>query len=57
MDTLIYKTISANVKTVNKHWVLIDADSVPLGRVASIVAIYIRGKHKTNFTPQGKCPC
>ena len=55
MDTLSYKTISANAKTVDKHWVLVDADSVPLGRVASVVAIHIRGKHKTNYTPHVDC--
>ena len=54
VDTLSYKTISANAKTVDKQWVLVDADSVP-GRVASIVAIYIRGKHKTNYTPHVDC--
>ena len=55
MDTLNYKTISANANTVDKQWILIDADSVPLGRVASIVAIHIRGKLKTNFTPHVDC--
>ena len=55
VDTLSYKTISANAKTVDKHWVLVDADSVPLGRVASVVALHIRGKHKTNFTPHVDC--
>ena len=55
MDTLKYKTISANANTVDKQWILIDADSVPLGRVASIVAIHIRGKLKTNFTPHVDC--
>jgi large subunit ribosomal protein L13 len=55
VDTLSYKTISANAKTVDKKWVLVDADRVPLGRIASIVAIHIRGKHKTNFTPHVDC--
>ena len=55
VDTLNYKTISANANTVDKQWILIDADSVPLGRVASIVALHIRGKHKTNFTPHVDC--
>ena len=55
VDTLSYKTISANAYNVDKQWILIDADSVPLGRVASIVAIHIRGKHKTNFTPHVDC--
>ncbi len=51
MDTLSYKTISANAATVTKNWILVDAKNEPLGRVASRVANLIRGKHKTNFTP------
>ena len=50
-----YKTISANSKTVNKEWVLVDAAKLPLGRTASIVATLLRGKHKTNFTPHVDC--
>lgn len=50
-----YKTISANKKTVNKEWVLVDAAQLPLGRTASIVASLLRGKHKTNFTPHVDC--
>ena len=55
MNTLSYKTISANVNTVNKQWVVIDAANVSLGRVASVIAIHLRGKHKTNFTPHVDC--
>lgn len=55
MDALSYKTISANSATVNKNWVLIDAENETLGRLASKVAILIRGKHKTNFTPHVDC--
>ena len=55
MDTLSYKTISANAATVNKNWILVDAQNEPLGRVASKVASLIRGKHKTNFTPHVDC--
>ena len=55
MDRTSYKTISANSKTVDKRWVLVDADRIPLGRVASIVALHIRGKHKTNYTPHIDC--
>ena len=51
MDTLSYKTISANKSTVNKLWVLVDAEGQTLGRLASKVAILLRGKHKPNFTP------
>lgn len=55
MDALSYKTISANSATVNKNWVLIDAENETLGRLASKVAILIRGKHKTNYTPHVDC--
>jgi large subunit ribosomal protein L13 len=51
MDTLSYKTVSANKATVNKEWVLIDAENEILGRLASKVAFILRGKHKANFTP------
>ncbi|PCJ28534.1 MAG: 50S ribosomal protein L13 [Flavobacteriales bacterium] len=55
MDTLSYKTVSANTATVDKNWVLIDAQNEPLGRLASKIASLIRGKHKTNFTPHVDC--
>lgn len=55
MDTLTYKTISANKETVNKEWILIDAENEILGRLASKVAQLIRGKLKTNFTPHVDC--
>lgn len=55
MNTLSYKTISANRATVNKEWVLIDAEGEVLGRLASVVAARLRGKHKTNFTPHVDC--
>ena len=55
MDTLSFKTISANKKTVKKNWVLVDADGQTLGRLASKVAILLRGKHKPNFTPHVDC--
>ncbi|HJN54645.1 MAG TPA: 50S ribosomal protein L13 [Flavobacteriaceae bacterium] len=55
MDTLSYKTISANKSTANKLWVLINADGQTLGRLASKVAILLRGKHKPNFTPHVDC--
>lgn len=55
MDTLTYKTVSANAKTVNKNWVLIDAENQVLGRVSSRIAAMLRGKHKTNFTPHVDC--
>jgi len=55
MNTLSYKTVSANKKTVTKEWVLIDAENQVLGRLASVAAILLRGKHKTNFTPHVDC--
>ncbi len=55
MNTLSYKTISANKATVNKEWVLIDAENAVLGRLATTVASMLRGKHKTDFTPHVDC--
>ncbi len=55
MNTLSYKTISANSATVNKEWVLVDAADQPLGRMSSIVAKLLRGKYKPNFTPHVDC--
>lgn len=55
MDTLSYKTVSANAATVDKNWVIVDAQNETLGRLASKVAFLIRGKHKANFTPHVDC--
>jgi large subunit ribosomal protein L13 len=55
VDTLSYKTISANKATVTKEWLHVDAEGQTLGRLASEVAILLRGKHKTNFTPHVDC--
>ena len=55
MDTLSYKTKSANKATVNKEWLLVDAEGQTLGRLASKVAILLRGKHKPEFTPHVDC--
>jgi large subunit ribosomal protein L13 len=55
MNTLSYKTVSANKNTVNKEWVLIDAENEVLGRLASVTAKFLRGKYKTNFTPHVDC--
>ncbi len=51
MNTLSYKTVSANNQTVNKEWVLIDAEGQTLGRLASNIAKILRGKNKPSFTP------
>ena len=55
MDTLSYKTVSANKNTVSKEWVLVDADGLALGRLASEVAKMLRGKNKPNYTPHVDC--
>lgn len=55
MDTLSYKTISANKATVDKEWLVVDAEGEVLGRLASKVAQLLRGKLKTNFTPHVDC--
>jgi len=55
VDTLSYKTISANKTTVNKEWVVVDATDIPLGRLSSQVAMMLRGKHRPNFTPHVDC--
>lgn len=55
MDHISYKTVSANRKTVQQEWVLVDADAQTLGRMASQVAAIIRGKHKPGFTPHVDC--
>ena len=55
MDTLSYKTISANKETANKEWVVVDATDQVVGRLASKVAKILRGKYKPNFTPHADC--
>jgi large subunit ribosomal protein L13 len=55
VDTLSYKTVSANKETARKEWVIIDAEGQILGRLASKVAKMIRGKYKTDFTPHADC--
>ena len=55
MDTLSYKTKSANAATVEKNWVVVDAQAAVLGRFASEVATILRGKHKPYYTPHVDC--
>ena len=55
MDTLSYKTISANKATANKEWVVVDATDQVLGRLCTKVAKLLRGKYKPNFTPHVDC--
>jgi large subunit ribosomal protein L13 len=49
------KTFSAKPADVEKKWILVDADGVVLGRLASILALRLRGKHRTIFTPHVDC--
>lgn len=55
MESLSYKTISANAATVAKEWVVIDATDAVLGRLASQAAKILRGKHKPGYTPHVDC--
>ena len=55
MKALTKTTASANAGTVEKKWVLIDAEGLVVGRVASIIANILRGKHKPSFTPHVDC--
>lgn len=55
VNTLSYKTISANSETVNKNWYVVDAAGQNLGRLSSQIAKVIRGKNKPDFTPHADC--
>ena len=55
MDTLSYKTVSANKATVNKEWVIVDAQNEVVGRLCSRIAMALRGKHKPDYTPHVDC--
>jgi large subunit ribosomal protein L13 len=55
VNTLSYKTISANKETVDKKWVVVDASDQILGRLGSKIAKLLRGKYKPNFTPHVDC--
>ena len=55
VDTLSYKTLSANKETADKQWFVVDAEGQTLGRMASKIAKVLRGKYKTNFTPHADC--
>jgi large subunit ribosomal protein L13 len=49
------KTYSAKPADIEKKWVMIDANGLVVGRLASIVALRLRGKHKPTFTPHVDC--
>ena len=55
MNTLSYKTLSATPANIQKNWVLVDAEGQTLGRMSTKVANILRGKYKTNFTPNLDC--
>ncbi|MDR0814624.1 MAG: 50S ribosomal protein L13 [Bacteroidales bacterium] len=55
MDTLSYKTVSANKATVNKEWVVVDAQNEVVGRLCARIALVLRGKHKPDYTPHVDC--
>lgn len=55
MDTLSFKTVSANKETVKKEWVVVDATDQVVGRLCSKVAKLLRGKYKPSFTPHVDC--
>lgn len=49
------KTYSAKPAEVEKKWLLIDAEGITLGRLASLIAMRLRGKHKASYTPHVDC--
>jgi large subunit ribosomal protein L13 len=55
VDTLSYKTVSANKATVNKEWVVVDAQNEIVGRLCAKIALVLRGKHKPSYTPHVDC--
>ena len=55
MASTTHTTSMANAATVQQEWLLVDAENEVLGRFASKVAMLVRGKHKTTFTPHVNC--
>lgn len=55
MDTLSYKTVSANDKIVKRAWYVIDAEDQVLGRMSTKIAHILRGKNKPYYTPHHDC--
>jgi large subunit ribosomal protein L13 len=55
VNAVSYKTVSANAKTVDKKWVIVDAKDQIVGRLSSEVAKVLRGKHKASYTPHVDC--
>ncbi|HON18364.1 MAG TPA: 50S ribosomal protein L13 [Salinivirgaceae bacterium] len=55
MNTLSYKTVSANQATAKKQWILVDAENQTVGRLAAQIALVLRGKHRPDYTPHVDC--
>ena len=55
MDALSYKTVSANKATVEKQWIVVDAEGHNLGRLSTKVAMLLRGKYKPSYSPHVDC--
>lgn len=55
MASTTHTTSMANKTTVQQEWLLVDAENEVLGRLASKVAMLVRGKHKSTFTPHVNC--
>jgi large subunit ribosomal protein L13 len=51
----VMRTYSAKPSEIEKKWVVVDAEGLVLGRLASIIATHLRGKHKVTFTPHMDC--
>ena len=51
MNTLSYKTKSANKDTIQRNWYIVDAEDQIVGRLATKIATVLRGKHKASYTP------
>jgi large subunit ribosomal protein L13 len=49
------KTFSARPADIDKKWILVDAEGIVLGRMASQIALILRGKHKPSYTPHMDC--
>ncbi|MDE6418424.1 MAG: 50S ribosomal protein L13 [Duncaniella sp.] len=55
MDTLSYKTLTPNAKSVDHKWVVIDATDQVLGRLCAVIALILRGKNKPSYSPNIEC--
>ena len=55
MNTLSYKTKSANKETVEQKWFVVDAEGKTVGRLCTQIAHILRGKHKPSYTPHVDC--